>query len=101
VASKPLAPQEEQMELDEIAEDIFSNFSLALQIIEDFKSGQIVPEVPLTEEKKTERGKLLCSLLIDATLRRADFAKFYCNGDEAMQDFLDVIKLCEIYPEGN
>jgi hypothetical protein len=39
--------------------------------------------------------------LIDSTLRRADFAKFYCDGEQAKQDFSDVIKLCEVYPEGN
>ena len=37
--ANPLVAAEDQMELDEIAEDIFSNFGLALQIIKDFKEG--------------------------------------------------------------
>ena len=89
------------MELDEIAEDIFSNFGLALQIIEDFREGTLLPDVSLTEEQIKSRDSVLSALLIDTTLRRADYAKFYCDGDQAKTDFTDVIKLCDQYPEGN
>jgi hypothetical protein len=71
------------MELDEIAEDIFSNFGLALQIIEDFHVGQLMPNTTMTEESKKSRGNVLSALTIDTTLRRADYAKFYCDGDQA------------------
>ena len=48
--ANPLVAAEDQIELDEIAEDIFSNFGLALQMIKDFKEGLLVPEISLTEE---------------------------------------------------
>jgi hypothetical protein len=52
---------------------------LALQIIDDFQKGLLKPEVSLTDEQQNNRGKLLSSLLIDTTLRKADFAKYYCD----------------------
>lgn len=48
--ANPLVATEDQMELDEIAEDIFSNFGLALQIIQDFQEGNLMPGNSLTEE---------------------------------------------------
>ena len=76
-----MVPEDEQNELDEFAEDIFQNFGLALQIAEDFIAGKILPDMSLTDEQQKGRAKTLSSLLIDSTLRRADFAKFYSDGE--------------------
>ena len=56
---------DEENELENMAQDIFENFALTKQIIGDFVSND-----------KT-RQDLMPLLLIDVTLREAEFAKFY------------------------
>ena len=46
----PITGADENNDLDELVEDIMENFGLALQIIEDFSAGKIVPEIDLTED---------------------------------------------------
>ena len=56
---------DEENELENMAQDIFENFALTKQIIGDFVSND-----------KT-RQDLMPLLLIDVTLREAEVAKFY------------------------
>lgn len=43
----------------------------------------------------------MSSLLIDCTLREADFAKFYQDTNIASADYQKVIDLCKKYPDNN
>ena len=76
--------------MDELAEDILENFSLAQQILNDFCANH-----------KDERRKLISSLLIDLTLREGEFAKFYQDVNVAKDNYEKVIALCEEFPENN
>ena len=102
-------PPTEGNEMEDLTEDIFENFSLAIQIINDFLAGnalegeadQIGGGDKLTEDQKKERNKVVSALRIDCILRRADYAKFYNDIENAKLDYSEVIKMCHEFPEGN
>ena len=54
-----------------------------------------------SEEQIALRSKIISCLVIDSLLRRAEYAKFYQDVQSAIQDFTEVIKRCQEYPEGN
>ena len=51
--------------MEDLSQDILENFATSLQIIGDFT------------ENDEEKQKLVSTLLIDVTLREAEYAKFY------------------------
>ena len=53
------------------------------------------------ENERSERRKLFLFLEIDSLLRRAELGKKVSAYQSAMEDFIDVIKLCEAFPEKN
>ena len=67
-------------------------FGLAIQIIDDFRNA---PNI--TADQKINRNKILSSLRIDTTLRRADYAKFYQDIESSKADYLEVINICSEY----
>ena len=91
-------------EFEDHSEDIFYNFQLALQIIDDFISGANLKETQkqkLTDDMKKERKKLLSCLLIDCNMRLAEYTKFYQDNASAKENYKKVIDLCKEFPEGN
>ena len=88
-------------EFEELSEDIFMNFQLALQIIDDFINGTNLNEEKkelLTDDIKKQRKKLMSCLLIDCTLRLADYTKFYQDVPNARENYQKVIDLCTEFP---
>lgn len=76
--------------MEELSQDILENFQIALQIIGDFCS------------QDGEKQELVSGLLIDVTLREAEYAKFYQDFDTAMSGFQKVIEYCsDKYKAGN
>lgn len=53
------------------------------------------------ENEKGARKKIFLFLEIDSLLRRAELGKKVSAYQSALEDFLEVIKLCEAYPEKN
>lgn len=51
--------------------------------------------------ERGERRKLFLFLEIDSLLRRAELGKKVSAYESALEDFVEVIKLCETYPEKN
>lgn len=95
-------PNSDGNEFEELSEDIFTNFQLAIQIIEDFINGTNLKEKEsCTDQIKSERKKIMSSLLIDCTLRLADYTKFYQDVPNAKENYQKVIDLCKEFPEGN
>jgi len=86
-------------EFEQLSQDIFENFGLCEQIVNDFRSGALL--AGLTQEQKLSRDKVTSNLRIDMTLRRAEYCKFYNDLESSKQDFLAVIELCREFPEGN
>lgn len=91
-------------EFEDHSEDIFFNFQLALQIVDDFIEGTNLKDTQkesLTAEMKKERKKLLSCLLIDCNMRLAEYTKFYQDCANAKENYKKVIDLCKEFPEGN
>lgn len=91
----------ENDDFENLAQDIFENFGLCEQILNDFQAGDLLKDASLTDEQKNTRNKVTSALKIDTTLRRADFAKFYQDLDSSMADYSEVINICKQFPEGN
>lgn len=70
--------------------------SLSLQLVRDFSQAQGV-----LENERAERRKLFLFLEIDSLLRRAELGKKVSAYESALEDFVEVIKLCEAFPEKN
>lgn len=88
-------------EFEELSQDIFYNFGLCEQILNDFVNGQLLTSSNWSSEQTAARTKLVSNLMIDSIIRRAEYAKFYQDLDSSIQDFTMVIKICKEYPEGN
>ena len=92
----------ESNEMEDLTEDIFENFGLCLQIVEDFISGKISDDTAsLTPEQKSTREKVLSCLMIDCFMRKADYAKFYTDIDMATDDYQSAIRICQKFTVGN
>ena len=55
----------------------------------------------MLENEREGRRKLFLFLEIDSLLRRAELGKKVSAYEFALEDFIEVIKLCELFPEKN
>lgn len=81
----PLAAENDEFE--QLSNDIFENFGLCEQILDDFRKGLLLKEKSLTNDELQTRDRLVSALCIDSTLRRADFLKFYNDTENAKKDY--------------
>ena len=88
--------EKEEKPADDLEQDAQDYLSLSLQLVRDFSQAAGV-----LENERATRRKLFLFLEIDSLLRRAELGKKVSAFQSALEDFIDVIKLCEAFPEKN
>lgn len=86
----------EEAPAEDLEQNALDYLSLSLQLVRDFS---LAPGV--LENERAPRRKLFLFLEIDSLLRRAELGKKVSAFESAIEDFLEVIKLCEEFPEKN